>query len=131
MKFMETCRNVFATMTSDETKKMHERAGDETIWSVAAALTDAKVINAAPYIFRFWTGKVFYLVSNVTESNPVCIWHVPNEKETGFIRLYIYYIKNKEFPSADRVAHIFGITKAKRPFSLSDLLFRIKRKISG
>ncbi len=128
-KFMETCRSVFATMTEDNAKKMHERAGDETIWSIAAALTDVRIINASPYIFRFWTGKVFYLVSNVTTSNPVCIWHVPNEKEAGFIRLYNYYQKNKEFPDPVRAAGIFGITKAKRPFNLADLLFRIKRKL--
>lgn len=126
--FVDTCKKVFEKMTSNSETKMHERAGDETIWSVAAALTSIPVIHAGAYIYRFWTGD-FYLTSTVTVSNPVCIWHIPNEKEAGFIRLYDYYRKNKHFPSVEKSSRIFGILKAKRPKDLGCFMFKVKRKL--
>lgn len=129
--FMATCRSVFETMTANGNLKMEERAGDETIWSAAAALTDVPVIHAGAYIFRFWT-RDFYLVSSVTKSNPVCIWHIPSEKEYGFIRLYNYYDKHDEYPGLENVAKIMGIAGTKRPHqTIGELLFRVKRKING
>jgi len=128
-QFVNTCHDVFEKVTNDsEGRKMNQRAGDETIWSISAALTNVPVIHAGAYIFRFWTGD-FYLISTVTESNPVCIWHIPNEKEAGFIRLHDYYEKNGCFPTVWAVEKIMGISKPKRPFSISDILFRVKRKV--
>ena len=126
--FMGTCRKVFDTMTKDPHLSMDKLAGDETVWSVAAAVTDVPVINACPYIFRFWTEK-FYLVSTVTVSNPVCIWHLPSEKNTGFIRMYGYYNRHLSFPSVDASSRIFGLMAARRPFSLGSFFFRLRKKI--
>ncbi len=131
-KYLQFCRLVY-----DKVKtagyQMEPHAGDETIWSIAAALAKDKltVTEAGAYIYRFWTGD-FYLVSTVTVSNPVCIWHIPNEKETGFLRIYQYYQKHSAFPAIQRCMKIFGMRKAKRPFNqytfLNKLMGRMKAK---
>lgn len=116
-KYLQFCRLVY-----DKVKtagyQMEPHAGDETIWSIAAALAkkELTVTEAGAYIYRFWTGD-FYLVSTVTISNPVCIWHIPNEKETGFLRIYQYYQKHRAFPAIQQSMKMFGMRKAKRPFN--------------
>jgi len=86
------------------------------------------IIAANAYMYRFWTGD-FYLVSTRTVSNPVCIWHIPNEKETGFLRMFAYYQKRKAFPSVEKSASMFGIVKAKRPFTWDTFMGRLIRKL--
>lgn len=110
--------------------QMEKNAGDETILSIAAAFMPEKVIAATPYMYRFWTGD-FYLVSTVTVSNPVNIWHIPNEKETGFVRLYHYYWKKGGFPPVEKAAAIFGIVKAKRPWNFSTIQNKVWGKLRG
>ena len=116
--FMDECTEIFERIAS-KGFKVEEKVGDEDIWSIAAALLSGSlnVIAATPYVFRFWTTDIFYLVSTCTVSNPVCVWHLPQEKETGLIRLYEYYCKNKAFPSPEKSAKMLGIVKAKRPFN--------------
>ena len=128
LSFLDTCSKVFHRMTGDENLKLEQKAGDETIWSVAAALTDVPILHAGAYIYRFWT-QDFYLVSTVTESNPVCIWHVPSEKEDGFLRLYEYYKAHRSFPSVRKAASYFGIPSAKRKPSFLHFLFKVKKKL--
>lgn len=115
--YLSYCEIVYQKI-KDAEYAMEENAGDETIWSIAAVLAKKQIniIEAGAYLYRFWTGD-FYLVSTVTVSNPVCIWHIPNEKETGFLTLYQYYKRKKRFPCVEQAARIFGIVKAKRPFN--------------
>ena len=110
--------------------KVEDKIGDESLWSIAASLLSKKIdiIAATPYIFRFWT-EDFYLISTVTVSNPVCIWHLPSEKETGFIRMYDYLIKHRHFPEVETSAKMFGILKAKRPFNIYTLANKIDGKL--
>ncbi len=128
-RYLEICHLIY-----DKVKaagyQMEPHAGDETIWSIAAALarTELAVTEAGAYLYRFWTGE-FYLVSTVTVSNPVCIWHIPNEKETGFLRIYEYYQKHKAFPSIQLSMKMFGMRTPKRPFNLYTLGNKIKGKI--
>lgn len=126
--YLAYCEKVYERLKEMD-YQMQPTAGDETIWSIAAALAEKElpVIPAGAYLYRFWTGG-FYLISTVTVSNPVCIWHIPNEKETGFIRLYRYYQKYKKYPDPGKAAAIFGIRKAKRPFNLYTLLNKVSGK---
>ncbi len=108
---------------------IEKMAGDETLWSIGAVLAGkVDIIAANAYMYRFWTGD-FYLVSTQTVSNPVCIWHIPNEKETGFLRMFAYYQKRKAFPSVEKSASMFGIVKAQRPFTWDTFMGRLTRKL--
>lgn len=124
------CQEIYDKM-KESGFKMENQAGDETIWSIAAALMKPEhcIIESGAYIYRFWTGN-FYLVSTVTVSNPVCIWHIPNEKETGFLRMYEYYSRKHTYPEVKQAAAMFGIMKAKRPFNRYTLSNKIMGKLS-
>lgn len=133
-RYLTYCENVYEKLKEND-YKMQPSAGDETIWSIAAALAgdELSVISAGAYLYRFWTGA-FYLISTVTVSNPVCIWHIPNEKETGFLRLYRYYQKHKTYPAVQKAAAIFGIRRAVRPFNRYTLINKVsgkKKKLFG
>lgn len=108
-------------------------SSDEVILSIAALEYRQKyqIIEAGAYIYRYWTENLFYLVSTNTVSNPVCIWHFPVEKDTGFLLLFDYYIKKHSFPKREKAAQMLGIVKAKRPFSLYTLKGRLMRKMSN
>lgn len=129
--YLEYCTKIYDRIKAAG-YQMEDHAGDETIWSVAAALAknegDLTITEAGAYIYRFWTGA-FYLTSTVTVSNPVCIWHIPNEKETGFIRLYNYYQKHQAFPKIEKAMAVFGMGRAKRPFNVYTLLNKVNGKI--
>lgn len=126
--FIDKCLEVFDKISA-KGFKVEEKIGDEDLWSISATLLGRELpfIAATPYIFRFWTTDIFYLVSTCTVSNPVAIWHMPQEKETGFIRLYDYYMKTKSFPEVEKAAAMFGIQKAKRPFNI----YTFSNKVNG
>ena len=126
-KYLECCEEIYEKLKAADFQ-MEPHAGDETVWSIAAVLAkkEVSVTEAGAYLYRFWTGD-FYLVSTVTVSNPVCIWHIPNEKETGFVRLYEYYRKNGAFPEIHTVMKIFGMRKASRPFNF----YTLQNKVAG
>ncbi len=130
-KYLEYCGMVYDKVKASR-YNMEAHAGDETIWSVGAALAKndktIDITEAGAYIYRFWTGE-FYLVSTVTVSNPVCIWHIPNEKETGFVRLYDYYCSNKAFPDVEKAMKIFGMRKASRPFNYYTFMNKVNGKL--
>lgn len=125
--YMDTCLRLFDEIAK-KGFKVEEKIGDESLWSIAASLlgTTLPFVAATPYIFRFWTTD-FYLVSTQTVSNPVSIWHLPQEKETGFITMYEYFQKKKSYPTVEDSAKIFGIVKAKRPFNI----YTLRNKING
>lgn len=127
-RFVKTCAEVYNTM-HDSGFAVSERTGDETILSIAAAETGC-VIDASPYIFRFWTEE-FYLVSTVTVSNPVAVWHIPNEKKTGFLRMFDYFEKHGAFPPVAKAARMFGMVPARRPFNRYTLGNKIRGKIAA
>ena len=106
--------------------------GDESLLSICAALLykEIPVIPATPYMFRFWT-EDFYLVSTVTESNPVSIWHLPAEKDKGFLRMYRYFEKHGSYPDVKTAAKYFGIVKCKRPSNLITLSNKINGKLNS
>ncbi len=124
--FISACEEVYGRMKSAGFDG-EKRAGDETILSIAAGHTH-NVFPANPYIYRFWTGE-FYLTSTVYEANPVCIWHLPAEKELGMRYFYRYYQKHGCFPEKKKCAGIVGLPAAKRKKDFSYWYMRVYRKI--
>lgn len=84
-------------------KNFQTSKGDEFIVSLAADEMPECIKNAGAYIYRFWTGATFRLVSTCYEYNKVLILHLPAEKEKGMIRLYSNYIRKGRMPSEQKV----------------------------
>lgn len=129
-KYMDVCLEIFEKIEASGFKA-EEKIGDESLWSIAAALLNGDIffITGIPYIYRFWTGENFYLVSSVTSQNPVSIWHLPVEKETGIIRIYDYYRKKGKFPEVKKAQWLLGIVKFKRPFNYITFSNKVKGKL--
>lgn len=79
-------------------KEFQTSKGDEFILSLVANEMKEIIKNAGAYIYRFWTGSDFRLVSTCYEYNKVLILHLPAEKEKGLIKLYTNNIKKSQFP---------------------------------
>lgn len=125
--FMAECQEVYRRM-QEKNFRVDDHTGDETILSIAAArIKTTEVIAAVPYIYRYWTND-FYLVSTNTVYNPVCIWHLPDEKEHAMRYFYRYYRKNNCFPEKKKCMKIAGIKLAKRPFNRYTLQYKIEGK---
>lgn len=129
--FMQECKKVYDKMqTAGFAVDSH--TGDETIISIAAKetekITDVTISPATPYIFRYWTND-FYLISTNTLYNPVCIWHLPDEKKHAMRKLFSYYKRHKVFPKREKCAAIAGIRLAKRPFNRYTLQYKIEGKL--
>lgn len=128
--YMDKCAEIFDRIAANGFH-VEEKIGDEDLWSIAATLLwkEIPIIAADPYVFRFWTTDIFYLVSTCTVSNPVAVWHLPQEKETGLVRLYEYYLKKGAFPSVERSAKMLGIVNARRPMNRYTLANKINGKL--
>lgn len=125
-KFMEECGRIYERMKENEFQ-IDDHTGDETILSIAAART-GEIIAAVPYIYRYWTND-FYLISTNTMYNPVCIWHLPDEKEHAMRYFYRYYRKKGCFPDKKRCMKIAGMRVAKRPMNRYTLQYKIEGKL--
>jgi len=143
--FLTECQAVYDRM-QEKNFDVDDHTGDETILSIAAARMQAvtrqgerqrgdsrqcrhvEVIAAVPYIYRYWTNE-FYLVSMNAVYNPVCIWHLPDEKEHAMVYFYHYYRKRKRFPEVRKSARIAGIKLAKRPLNCYTLQYKLAGKL--
>lgn len=140
--FLTECQSVYDRM-QEKNFCVDDHTGDETILSIAAARMQAmgfkgetaeednrcvEVIAAVPYIYRYWTNN-FYLVSMNVIYNPVCIWHLPDEKEHAMTYFYRYYRKKKCFPKVRECAQIAGISLAKRPLNRYTLQYKVMGKL--
>ncbi len=115
------CEAVYDRMKEISFDVDKQRTNDETVMAFAAAeyKKTKPVIESGAYICRYWTEKKFYLVSTNAFFNPVCIWHLPSEKNRGLLIMYNAFIKNNAFPDIDKAAKIFGIVKGRRPYPLA------------
>ena len=95
VRFISCAEKVFDSMKQ---KKFQTCKGDEFIVSLVANSMLESVKNAGAYIYRFWTGTRFRLVSTCYEYNSVLILHLPAEKERGMLRLYSKYVKHGNIP---------------------------------
>jgi len=76
--------------------------GDEYITSVAAIKTKVPIRDGKAYMNVYWTSS-FYLVSTDYYYDKMVFLHLPDEKETGLIDLYDYYMNHSHFPKAEVV----------------------------
>lgn len=130
-EFMKVCHQVYDRIVASD-YQVKDNIGDETILAIAAAFYKEghTIYEAGAYLFRFWTEKMFYLVATNTVSNPVCIWHLPSEKDRGILMMYDYYKSHKNYPSREKAAEMFGIAKAKRPMNYYGVKGKVMRKMS-
>lgn len=99
LRFLVYANQVYHSMIS---RGFQTTKGDEFILSISAHFMRDSVKNAGAYIYRFWSGVGFHLVSTCYRYNAVTVLHLPAEKERGIIRLFEKYIKNRCIP-ANRV----------------------------
>lgn len=126
-KFMDISTNVYERIVQSK-YDIADNIGDETITSIAA-YQFGHVVSASPYINRYWTGR-FYLVSTNYYYNPVCVWHLPYEKDKGMLKMYDFIKKNDTLPSYRKMVKMLGLPKCLRTFSFSYLFSIIKNRWS-
>ena len=126
--FMELCKEVYDRIVESDYKVI-DNIGDETISSIAAIHYKQRepIFECGAYLFRYWTEKRFYLAATNWSANPVCIWHVPSEKDRGMILLYNYIVKKGDLPTVDRAAKTLALPQAKRPLNILTLKGRLNR----
>lgn len=126
--FINVCLDVFKRLAS---KNIQYKHGDETVLGIAAYEGFDKgfrVKNASPYVFRFWTGEHFKLISTVYKYNPVSVFHLPDEKTYGLEIIYRYYIRKNNLPSRDKISKWCGI-KYKSPRRLKLLIQKVINRL--
>jgi len=123
--FMSECLNVFNELNEKQIKFTH---GDETVLAISAFETNLKIKNAGPYVYRFWTGRAKRIISTVYEYNPVCVFHVPDEKITGLRFIYDYFRKKNIFPDSIKAAKMLGIF-TKKHVRIKEIYILAKRKL--
>lgn len=101
--------------------------GDEFITFCAAENYAYPICDAAPYIRRYWTTNIYYQ-AYTDHGLMLRILHIPNEKNTGFIRVYDYIQKKSCMPPNRLLFRIMGLPKLKRPIYLRNVLFELVRK---
>ena len=120
--FSEACKEIYMQM---QRASFMTTKGDEFIISLAADKMKHKIKNAAPYIYRFWTGASFRLISTCYKYNRITVLHVPDEKEKGMLCLYRKYISKGIVPK-DQVA--WRILRLKR-LSMLDYIKLIAKNV--
>lgn len=107
-EFVNMCEQVYSKMLE---KDFRTTKGDEFILSVAAENMKASIKNAGAYVYRFWTGASFRLVSTCYEYNRIIVLHLPAEKEHGMLKMYDHYIRRGIVPSDKNAWRIFRLSK--------------------
>ena len=101
--FDKICHEIYEKMLR---LQFTSRFGDMFILSLAACEMKEYVKNAAGYVHIFWTGW-FRHVSTCYEKDPVCVLHVPDEKERGMIKIYDKFLAKGKFPENKKVWNMF------------------------
>lgn len=107
-EFARECLRVYNEMAE---RKTITTKGDEFVLSLVADRMRTKIKNAGAYVYRFWTGTDFRLVSTCYKYNPVLILHVPDEKEVGMLKLYRRISKTFSIPPKEKVWKELRLTK--------------------
>lgn len=81
------------------------------------------------YIFRYLTTNDNYVVSTNTCSNPVCLWSLPMERETGMKKIYAYLENERTLPEKEKLLKMTGLPKAKRPMNPYEFEKRVEREL--
>lgn len=104
-RFIAECERIFDEM---QERKFCTDKGDEFIVSIAANRMAGEIKNAGAYIYRFWTGLSFRLIS--TCYTRIVVLHLPAEKERGMVRLYDKYVKKGRIPQNKKVWELCHLT---------------------
>ena len=126
IKFMQECKIFFEKYT--QTNTIDKTTGDEYIISAVASTAYNNIISAEPYIYRYWTGG-FNLVSTNWKSNARAIWHLPNEKESGIILIFLYLQKHKNGITTSKAARLLGLPFGYMRISINNVKRRVGRRI--
>ncbi len=124
--FINKCVEIYDKMISigyNTTK------GDEFITSIAASQMSDAVKNAGAYIYRYWTGGCFRLVSTNYEFNAVSIIHAPGHKTNGLLKIFDKYIIHGRIPSNRKVWSLLNLNHRSLRSRLSYLRDRLLNKI--
>jgi len=84
---------------------INQDSGDEAILSMATFCM--KVLNAAPFMRRYWTRRAFYTADPTW--NLVPIWHLPAEKNYGLLKMYEKMKRTNSLPSKAKAARQFNL----------------------
>lgn len=125
-EFVEKCREVYLDMIKRDINTLH---GDEFIICCVAQNMPEKIKSANAYIYRYWTGIKFYLVSTNFIYNKVSILHLPEEKDRAFDYLYKYIIKKGKLPKENILFRKLGFPKAKRRIDMWFIYNVIKKRV--
>jgi len=126
--FMEQCLSIYEDIKRKDFD-LDVLIGDEFITSIAAFHLVEVMKSARPYMDVYWSLN-FYLTSTNYIFDKMVFLHLPDQKRSGFIYLFDYFIKKNKFPSYKQWYRILGLPKSKPPFYFIKLYIRIKNKIS-
>lgn len=104
--FCKACESVYFGMME---RKFVTTKGDEFIVSLAADRLRERIKNAGAYIYRFWSGGGFRLVSTCYQYNRITVLHLPAEKERGMIAMYDHFVKKNLVPGDRTVWRMFRL----------------------
>lgn len=120
--FIEECYRYYLLM---EQKGLQTSKGDEFLIYCASLKYMDVLKNAAPYVYRFWTGFNYY--DNRCFPDNLCVWHVPSEKKHGLLYVYKYIVKHSQLPSLGKLRKMLGISIPKRSMDFYTIKFLLKR----
>lgn len=106
--FIKNAESIYSKMIKDS---FVTTRGDEFIISLAAEEMRSCIRNAGAYVFRFWTGAGFRLVSTCYKNNRVVVLHLPAEKERGLMTVFNQYIQKGKMPSDKEAWRIFRLSQ--------------------
>lgn len=92
-------------------RKLITHYGGEFFAASAENEMRESIKNAGAYIYRFWTGAGFRLISTCYEYNRITILHLPAEKERGMLKMYDKYIKIGKIPVDEKVWKTFRLNR--------------------
>lgn len=92
-------------------RKLITHYGGEFFAASAENEMRESIKNAGAYIYRFWTGAGFRLISTCYEYNRITILHLPAEKEQGMLKIYDKYIKIGKIPVDEKVWKTFRLNR--------------------
>lgn len=123
--FISKCHEIYMKMKEEN---FYTHFGDEFIISQAAFYHKPLIKNAGAYVFRFWT-NTFRLVSTCFYANPVVVLHVPDEKNSGMLKIYKYFSKTNTLPSNKKVYNILNLKHRNTKTVIKQIIKNILRRL--
>jgi len=102
--------------------------GDEFILRISAYSFIEYIRPANSYLYRYWTGS-FQLTSTNYLFNKVSIYHVPQEKEFGMIKLYRYIDRKRSLPSNSTAVRALHLKHRRLILYIKYLILKFTKKI--